>query len=58
MDLHGTIKVKNHKLETMCNYYNIPIAAHDAIEDIRATRKLHKKLMADLGLPFSKINKV
>ena len=58
MDLYGSIKVKNHKLETMCNYYGIKIKAHDALSDIGSTRKLHKKLMSDLGLPFSKINKV
>ena len=58
MDLYKNISVVNHKLETMCNYYNIPIKAHDSLEDVRATRKLHKKLMGSLGLPKYKINKV
>ena len=31
---------KDHKLESVCNFFNIPIKAHDALEDILATRKL------------------
>jgi len=59
MDLYGKLpKTKNHKLETLCSYYGIQIEAHDALSDIKATRKLHKKLMVDLGLPFKQINKV
>ena len=58
MDLYDSIKVPNHKLETMCNYYGISITAHDPKSDIDSTRKLHKKLMEDLDLPFSKIKKV
>lgn len=34
------IEVENVKLETMCAYYQIPIKAHNAQEDIRATRNL------------------
>ena len=58
MDLYGEFKVKNNKLETMCNYYGIDIKAHDAMSDIESTRKLHKKLMANLGLPFNTIKGV
>lgn len=34
----------NHKLATMCDYFKIPIQAHDALSDIKATRELIKKL--------------
>jgi DNA polymerase III epsilon subunit-like protein len=58
-ELYGILgKVKNHKLETMCNYYNISIDAHDSLEDVVATRKVHQKLMGALGLPSSKICQV
>ncbi len=59
MELYGLLHgVKNHKLETMCNYYGISIEAHDSMEDIIATRKLHKKLMNDLRLPMKTIREV
>ncbi len=58
LDLYTGTHTKNHKLETMCNHYGIKIKAHDSMSDIESTRKLHKKLMADLGFSFSKINKV
>lgn len=32
--------LKNHKLETMARYYGIELQAHDAMSDIRATKKL------------------
>lgn len=35
----------NNKLETWCEYFNIPIAAHDSLEDIRATKNLARELM-------------
>lgn len=35
----------NNKLKTWCDYFNIPIDAHDSLEDIRATKKLTKELM-------------
>jgi len=34
----------NNKLATACEFFGIPLKAHDAMEDIRATRKLHKML--------------
>jgi len=53
--LHG---VKNHKLTTMCEYYGIDLDAHDSMEDIVATRKLHKQIMRDLRLPTATIRSV
>lgn len=35
----------NNKLSTWCNHFGIPIKAHDSLEDINATRKLHKILV-------------
>ena len=31
---------KNHKLSNLCEHYNIPLDAHDAMNDIRATYQL------------------
>lgn len=37
--------LENNKLGTWCNYFNIKLEnAHDALEDIRATRKLYKHI--------------
>ena len=33
-------KLENNKLETWCNYFGIELKAHDALEDIKATREL------------------
>lgn len=38
--LHYKWDLPNHKLVTMANFFNIPIVAHDALGDIRATREL------------------
>jgi DNA polymerase-3 subunit epsilon len=35
------ITPKNFKLGTMCEFFNIPLKAHDALEDITATRTLY-----------------
>jgi len=35
-----SIDIANVKLETLCAYYQIPLKAHNAQEDIRATRNL------------------
>jgi DNA polymerase III epsilon subunit-like protein len=40
MDYIGRIKLPDYKLSTICDYYNIPLKAHDALEDVRAVRKL------------------
>ncbi len=36
--------VPNHKLETMPPFLGIPLQAHDALGDIKATREVYKKL--------------
>lgn len=46
MDFQGKIKLPDYKLETVCKHFNIPLnESHNAIEDIRATRILFKKLL-------------
>jgi DNA polymerase III subunit epsilon len=35
------LRLPNYKLETVCEYFNIPIDAHNALSDIRATRQLY-----------------
>lgn len=40
----GLLDVKNLKLETLCKHFNIPLKAHDALEDIRATKLLAVEL--------------
>jgi len=58
-DLYGMLpRVKNHKLETLCNIYGIDIVAHDSMSDIESTRKLHKELMESLRLPQVTLDKV
>lgn len=39
-------RLANHKLETLCEHFEIPLKAHDSLQDIRATRLLFKKLLA------------
>ena len=38
----GLNSAENDKLETMCNYFNIEIEAHNALSDIEATKKLYE----------------
>jgi DNA polymerase-3 subunit epsilon len=40
----GRIALENCKLETACGLFDIPIKAHDALEDVRAVRSLLAKL--------------
>lgn len=42
----GFIDTKNDKLKTVCEYFNIPIDAHNALSDIEATKELYE-LIAD-----------
>jgi DNA polymerase III epsilon subunit-like protein len=42
------IEVENNKLETLCKFYDIELKAHDALNDIRATRTLIKKMMESI----------
>jgi len=37
----------NQKLETVCNHFDIELDAHDALEDIKATRKLYQTLLQE-----------
>lgn len=41
----GKISMPNMKLETMAKLFGIPLAAHDALEDIRATRQILYKFV-------------
>jgi DNA polymerase III epsilon subunit-like protein len=45
------LKLENCKLETACKYFDIPIEAHNALSDIKATRSLFKKLIQYIGVP-------
>ena len=38
------LRLPNYKLATVCEYFNIPITAHDALSDIQATRTLYSVL--------------
>jgi DNA polymerase-3 subunit epsilon len=39
-----TITLSDQKLETVCRHFHLEFEAHDALEDIKATRKLYKTL--------------
>lgn len=41
-------ELENLKLKTLCDYYKIPINAHDALSDITATRTLIKRMIAQI----------
>lgn len=45
---YGLIKPLNVTLGEMCKTYNIHLDAHDALNDIRATRLLHKAMMTHI----------
>lgn len=45
LEYKGALRLKDYHLETACKYFNIEIKAHDAMEDIIATRKLTHKLL-------------
>lgn len=40
LDVIGTVSLTNFKLETVCKHFDIPLAAHDALSDVYATRNL------------------
>lgn len=42
------LRLKNYKLSTLCEHFNIPLDAHDALNDIRATRDLYSILRHSL----------
>lgn len=41
------IFLPNYKIETLCEYFDISIKAHDAREDIKATREIYYKIMSE-----------
>lgn len=45
MKMRGKMELPNHKLETLCNHFEIPLVAHDSLNDIKATRILIQKLL-------------
>lgn len=45
MKMKGNIDLPNHKLETLCNHFDISLSAHDSLNDVRATRTLIQKLL-------------
>ena len=40
LDYERKIALPDYKLSTVCTHFNIPLKAHDALSDIRATREL------------------
>ena len=45
LDWKGKLNLENYQLKTVCDKYKIPLDnAHDALEDIKATRKLIRTL--------------
>lgn len=46
---HELINPVNITLSELCKVYNIPLDAHDAMNDIRATRLLHKAMMKHIS---------
>lgn len=48
--IHGLFDFHGYKLEKVANQLEIPINAHDAKEDILATRKVYYKLMDKIEL--------
>jgi len=44
LEYNNIIKLENYKLVTACKYFGIPLDAHNALSDIRATRELFLKL--------------
>lgn len=45
MEYQGKIKLPDYKLVTVCNHFNIAIDAHDAFNDIKATREVISKII-------------
>lgn len=44
LEFCGLLSLPDHKLATVCEHFNIPLQAHDALADITATRTLIQKL--------------
>jgi DNA polymerase III epsilon subunit-like protein len=43
-DYMGIIDLPSYKLQMVCDYFKIPIVAHDAMSDIRATREIIRRI--------------
>ena len=43
------------KLETVCDHFNIPIVAHDALEDVRAVRAVLARIMLEVRMAYENI---
>jgi len=43
--MSGYLRMDRYTLKKVCGHYGIPLDAHDALADIRATRDLYQKLM-------------
>jgi len=48
LEYAGKFDLSDRKLSTLCTYYEIPITAHDALSDIKATRTLFYKLLQEV----------
>ena len=55
MQLWGTIETKDAKLSALCKHYGIGLDAHDAMNDIRATRELYIRLCEELEIGITNI---
>lgn len=44
-DFTGELNLPDYKLETVCRHFGIEVEAHDALSDIRATRRLLTELL-------------
>ena len=44
MDYEMKLSLPDYKLSTVCAHFNIPLKAHDALADIKATRELYQIL--------------
>ncbi|MFH2204565.1 MAG: 3'-5' exonuclease [Elusimicrobiota bacterium] len=45
MKMRGRIDPENFKLGTLCEAFGVPLKAHDALEDVRATRAVFHKML-------------
>ena len=45
LHLKNALNLKNYRLATVAEYLKIPLMAHDALEDIRATKEICYKLL-------------
>lgn len=53
----GYLHTRNDKLETLCEYYAIPLEAHDALSDVKAVRQLYHIFMGIMNTIPAKVYK-